>query len=334
MISRQHIRMALVFARYRWRRIHPFEVQASLTNRCDFQCLFCDCPKNQKDEMDTRQWQVLIQELGRRGTMRIKFQGGEPTLRPDFPELCVTARQAGIIASVVTNGSRIASTPSLLDHLDEIVFSLDSLDPEAHDHLRAPGSHARLMIAIDHALARRRKVFVNMMACRTTFKGIEDMLRFCEARGIGFHAQPLYLGWHYSNKDRKDLALTDKEIRAMHRTLARWKRAGRNVMFSANTYKRVANWTDFDEFTRKSVGPSACMAGRCYLHVEPNGDIHPCGIHGADFKPYNLVTDGLVVAARHARHHNCGDCWMAYLNERKALFGLQPNALRAFLSRG
>ena len=334
MITSRQLRMALVFAQHRWRNIHPFEVQASVTNRCDYQCVFCDCPVSRKAEMGTRQWQEVIRQLGRHGTLRIKFQGGEPTLRSDFRELCAAAQQAGIIASVVTNGSRIAADPSLLDRLDEVVFSLDSMNPHVHDGLRGPGSHARLMLAMDHALARGRNLFVNMLSCRTTLAGMEDVLRFCEEQGMGFHAQPLYLDWKYANKTRKDLALTDAEIRAMHRRLAQWKRQGRNVMFCADTYERVANWPDHDEFTRKSAGPSSCMAGRCYIHIEPNGDVHPCGIHGADFEPRNLLAHGFGEAVHHARDHNCADCWMAYLNERKALFAFRPNALRAFFHRG
>ena len=41
---------------------------------------------------------------------------------------------------------------------------------------------------------------------------------------------------------------------------------------------------------------SACMAGRFYIHIEPNGDVHPCVQHGADFTPKNIVRDGLEAA--------------------------------------
>jgi MoaA/NifB/PqqE/SkfB family radical SAM enzyme len=44
--------------------------------------------------------------LGALGTLRIKFQGGEPTLRKDFRQLCATAQQSGIRTAVVTNGLR------------------------------------------------------------------------------------------------------------------------------------------------------------------------------------------------------------------------------------
>ena len=334
MLSRRQLRTAFVFASRRLREIHPFEVQASLTNRCDYRCVFCACTKSPQDEMDTKGWQAAIRELGRHGTLRIKFQGGEPTMRTDFRQLCAAAREAGIIASVVTHGGRIAADPSLLDHLDEVVFSLDSVNAEIHDSIRGQGSHARLMRALDLARERRLRVFVNMVACQPTLAGMADLLRFCEERGVGFHAQPLNLGWRYADNGQRELALTDAQIRVMHTTLAGWKREGRSVMFAAETYRRVADWPDYETFTRRSAGPSTCMAGRCYLHIEPNGDVHPCGIHEADFEPRNLLVDGFSTAVRHARHHNCADCWIAYLNERKALFGLRSYAVRAFLSRG
>lgn len=105
-------------------------------------------------------------------------------------------------------------------------------------------------------------------------------------------------------------------------------------MFSPQTYERTTAWKDYGELTIPSDGRSACMAGRFYVHIEPNGDIHPCAFHGAAFEPKNIVRDGLWEALHHVRTHNCGDCWSAYLSERKALFALKPWALRQLLRRG
>jgi hypothetical protein len=76
------------------------------------------------------------------------------------------------------------------------------------------------------------------------------------------------------------------------------------------------------------------MAGRFYVHLEANGDVWPCQQHGAEWKPLNAARDGLDAALRHARGHDCGDCWAAYLNERKLLFGLRPAAVAEWVRRG
>ncbi len=76
------------------------------------------------------------------------------------------------------------------------------------------------------------------------------------------------------------------------------------------------------------------MAGRVYVQIEPNGDVQPCAQHGAAFTPKNIARDGLEEALAPRASHDCGDCFSAYLNERKALFGLRPAALLEMARRG
>jgi MoaA/NifB/PqqE/SkfB family radical SAM enzyme len=120
----------------------------------------------------------------------------------------------------------------------------------------------------------------------------------------------------------------------MHRQLADWKRQRRPLMFAAATYENVLAWSDYTQLARRIPQPSSCMAGRFYVHIEPNGDVHPCVQHGAAYTPKNIARDGLDAALAHAQHHDCGNCFTAYLNERKALFGLRPGALLEVARRG
>ena len=80
-------------------------------------------------------------------------------------------------------------------------------------------------------------------------------------------------------------------------------------------------------------GPIGVHGRTFYVHIEPNGDVHPCAQHGADFPPKNIVARRARRRAAHAQHHDCGDCFSAYLNERKALFGLRPAALLEMCAR-
>ena len=325
--------LALHFVKHRLRGVHPFEVQAVLLNACNLRCVYRRCPEIKTELMSTEEWCAVVRGLAGYGTYRIKYQGGEPTLRKDFTTICEAGRAAGIRTAVTTNGFGIARDPTLLDHLDEVVFSLDALTPALHDQYRGAGSHDVVMTGLEHALTRGRKVYINMVVHRDTRAELEAMLRFCETRGIGLNAQAVMFGKMYQNSEAKFLGLPEDEERAMYRQLAEWKRQGRPLMFSAGSYERTANWADYATLTTRSRGPSSCMAGRYYIHLEPNGDVHPCGLHGASFKPLNAVRDGLEPALRHARHHDCGDCALAYLNERKALFALRPAAIREVMRR-
>ncbi len=334
MLSQRHLRFAARYAAHRFRALHPFEVQASLLNACNLRCAYCRCPDIKIEMMNTAQWVETIEGLGRHGTMRIKYQGGEPTLRADFLTICKASQEAGILTAVVTNGLQFAAKPELLGHLDEIVFSLDSATPDHTDRMRGAGVHAGVVEAIELARDRGIHLFVNMVITRDNLGEIEPMLDFCEERGMGIHVQPAVMGRKYYDDAVKDFMLTDEQIREMHRRLGELKRAGRPLMFAAATYENVLNWDDYGEVSRRTEGRSSCMAGRFYVHVEPNGDVHPCNQHDAAFEPKNIVRDGLDDALAHAQRHDCGDCFGVYLNERKAVFGLRPAALWEMARRG
>ncbi len=334
MIRPRHLRMTTRYLAHRFQELHPYEVQALILNACDLKCVYCRCPEIRTNLMTTDQWRSIIQSLGALGTLRIKFQGGEPTLRSDFRDLCCEAQQAGLITAVVTHGLKIASHPVLLDHLDEIVVSLDSSTPEFHDRLRGAGTHTGAVQAIDLARERGLRTYVVMVVCRENYSELERMLEFCERRGIRLHAQPVLFGRDPFDDRARDLALTGEQVRTMHQRLAEWKRQGRALMFSESAYQKVARWPDHGVLTTRSQGESPCMAGKFYVHIEANGDVWPCGQHGANFTPKNIILHGLMEALRHVRHHDCGDCFSAYLNERKAVFGLRPAALLEIVRRG
>lgn len=327
-------RMASHFLRYRVRTLHPFEVQAVLLNACNLKCTYCRCPEIPVPQMTTAQWTTTLRQLARAGTFRIKFQGGEPTIRKDFAEIAAASRQAGILTAVVTNGTMIAARPALLDHLDEVVVSLDALTPERHDAYRGSGSHAAAIAALAASKARGRAVYINMVVHRNTIDELPGMLEFCASHGYGLNAQAVMFGADYQDRSAEaELRLPQDDERRMYEQLADWKRAGRPLMFASSTYARTARWQDFSVLSVAAEGRSSCMAGRDYIHIEANGDVHPCIVHTGPFTAKNLLRDGFGAALRHARHHHCVDCSLAYLNERKALFSLRPAAILELLRR-
>jgi pyrroloquinoline quinone biosynthesis protein E len=185
------VAQAARFLARRFHTLHPYEVQALLLTACNHKCAYCRCPELKIPLMTTEQWQGVIRDLAALGTMRIKFQGGEPTLRGDFTALCATARAAGMTTAVVTNGIRIAEEPALLAELDEVVVSLDAVSAPLHDGVRGSGSHAAAVGAIAAARARGLPTYVVMVASRDTLSEVEPMLRFCEERTVGLHVQPV-----------------------------------------------------------------------------------------------------------------------------------------------
>ena len=325
--------LAVHYLRFRFRALHPFEVQAVLLNACNLKCEYCRCPEMKTALMTTAQWAQTVRDLARVGTLRIKFQGGEPTLRKDFGEITAEAKRAGLITAVVTNGTFIAKRPELVEHLDEVVVSLDALSRDNHDRYRGHGSHDAAMETLALSKARGCRVYINMVVHRDTLPELEPMLAFCESHGYRLNAQAVMFGHEYQDSRAVSLRLTEEQERDMYHQLAAWKRAGRPLMFAASSYERTARWSDFTVLATPSDGPSGCMAGRFYIHIDANGDVHPCGLHTGTFSPKNIIRDGFEDAVAHTQRHDCGDCSLAYLNERKAVFGLSPSALLEVVRR-
>lgn len=326
--------MAWHFVRHRFSELHPFEVQAQLLNACNLRCAYCKCPEVKTPTLAPEQWIEAVRGLARAGTRRFKAQGGEPTLFKGLRDICAAARAVGMKTAVTTNGFGIVKDPSLLDHLDEIVVSLDAVNPALHDRWRGAGSHEVGMRAADLAADRGVRVYVNMIVHRDTWADLAPMLEYCERRGFRLNAQAVMFSTDYHDEGAREIGLSQQDESRLYSQLAAWARQGRSLMFAAATYERTARWPDYAARVRAMEGESACMAGRYYIHIEPNGDVHPCNYHLAAFTPRNMVADGLEAALRHARRHNCADCGVPHLDERKLLFAFRPAAIIQLARRG
>ena len=106
-------------------------------------------------------------------------------------------------------------------------------------------------------------------------------------------------GHEYQDSRAVSLRLTDAQERQMYRQLAAWKRAGRALMFAAASYDRTARWPDFTVLATSGPAPSACMAGKFYVHIDANGDVHPCGLHTGTFSQEHRPRR---LRRRHAAH--------------------------------
>lgn len=110
----------------------PISVCWNITNMCNLSCGFCY--KGLSSEMMSENvWQLVVDKLAGSGVKRLVLSGGEPLLVKNINAILFAARNAGLLTSVITNGT-------LLDHdlssqltrsLDEITISLHSIEESA-----------------------------------------------------------------------------------------------------------------------------------------------------------------------------------------------------------
>jgi len=101
----------------------PVSASLELTRRCNFRCVHCYLGdlKNQngrRDELPTRRWLEVLDELTELGCLFVLFTGGEPLMREDFPGIYRKAKMNGMLVTVFTNGTTV--TDSVIDLFSDL----------------------------------------------------------------------------------------------------------------------------------------------------------------------------------------------------------------------
>jgi radical SAM protein with 4Fe4S-binding SPASM domain len=137
-----------------------------LTERCNNACIHCyiNLPAGDahaaRRELTAGQWHDILRQAADLGALSVRFTGGEPLLRPDFPEIYLSARRLGLKVTLFTNARLI--TPELADLfarvplLRKIEISVYGMRPESYDAVAcAPGAYAEFRRGVDLLLARQ-----------------------------------------------------------------------------------------------------------------------------------------------------------------------------------
>ena len=124
---------------------------------CNLQCDYCCVvagPRADPRRLDGARIVGLANEAATAGFQRVFITGGEPTLRPDVPDLIVAITDR-LPLTILTNamllrGTRWDRIRAVLGSDRPVSFqvSLDSAGPALHDAHRGPGSHARALTGI------------------------------------------------------------------------------------------------------------------------------------------------------------------------------------------
>jgi len=132
----------------------PLSGQLELTYRCNLHCIHCYCQgsANPGNELTTKAWKEILDELHGEGCLWITLTGGEPLLRDDFMEIYRYARRRGFLISLFTNGTLF--TDEVLDGLRtsppfSIEISVYGTTEETHESVtRVQGSFRKTMETI------------------------------------------------------------------------------------------------------------------------------------------------------------------------------------------
>jgi radical SAM protein with 4Fe4S-binding SPASM domain len=277
----------------------PLIVVWNLTNQCNLRCRHCYQDSERErlgDELGLAEKLDLVDQIGEMYVPMIAFAGGEPTVNKDLLPVLRRCQKHGIHTTLATHGGTM--TPRLAARLAKagikyVEISLDSVDPVKHDAFRGePGMWRRTVEGMGNVVKQEgMRLGVAMCIHRGNFEEVEDMLQFAVDMGAScfahFNFIPVGRGLEMAGSD-----LDPSQREQLLHLLNKWMQSGRiGVLSTSPQFGRIciAHTPVEGKQSCSHVGGGGgekarviakylggCGAGRCYVAVEPNGDITPC----------------------------------------------------------
>lgn len=303
-VSRDEIESHLLPSLEIWSEFHlatPPLVWLELTRRCNLTCPHCyiNAGNGRKDEMESRRWFDLIDELADMGVWAVAFTGGEPTLHPAFADLVQHARKRDLIVGIATHGMFL--TDDLLKRLPVqgviISVSIDDLHVGIGNH-GAPASKGKEAIL----RAQTHGFLTNIMTNthRQNVDGLEGLIGWAEDHGVSVRSVPMSpIG---RGKTRPDLLNAPSDV---ERSARFWLRECE----LEHVYHREAGLCvgaifnyglSFSYMTRR------CASGRYLCYVAADGMVFPCTMCAGE----NIFAAGSIVL------HSFSSVWRSHWDIR------------------
>ena len=200
--------------------------------------------------------------------------GGEPLLRRDLPAILGSAKDAGLVTTLITNGRLVEERWGAIRGLvDVLILSLDDAGP-AHDRLRGvPGLYAHLdrFARTLHTDPLRPTLLVNTVLSRLNPGVLRRVAPVAERWGAGLYFCPMETGQMRDGRFipiLDDLALPAdglREAAALARTL---KGAGYPLLATDAYLRLLTHDPGLTSYT--------CRAPLAILTVEADGAVRDC----------------------------------------------------------
>jgi pyrroloquinoline quinone biosynthesis protein E len=254
-------------------------------------CVYCSNPlalEPASRELPTAVWNRVLNEAADYGVLQVHFSGGEPTARPDLPDMVAHATRCGLYTNLITSGVLLDKTqlPALADAgLEHVQISIQDVDPTSAERIGGlTGAHERKLTAARWVTELGLALTINAVIHRGNVERVGDMIELAAALGAGrveiAHVQ--YYGWALANRaallpSRQQLDLATKTVE------------------EARTALRGRVMIDYVIPDYHARLPKACMGGwgQRFVNIEPMGRVLPC--HAATTIPgmrFETVLDG------------------------------------------
>lgn len=255
----------------------PLRMDLALTYRCNNKCNHCYNQPNSVNatELDIETWKLILERLWDISIPHVTFTGGEPTLRPDLPDLIDHAENIGIVTGLVTNGRNLKDIPyvtKLVDNgLDHIQITLESSDEAIHNKMVGnTQAWTETVKGIKNAVDTPIYTLTNTTLTRLNVHTIEDTVEFLGSLNVEQFAcnSIIYAG---KGKNISEIALTENELIPILESIQDIAEdCGMDFIWYTPT-----RYCELDP-NNHGLGAKRCSASFLAMAIEPNGTVIPC----------------------------------------------------------
>jgi radical SAM protein with 4Fe4S-binding SPASM domain len=257
----------------------PLLTHIQLTRACNLRCTHCFVDimaKPDPHELSTTQMLALFHELAQAGAPVVVLGGGEPMLRRDFWELVDGVRDAGLFASLCTNGTLVSEEAArrlASSSIREYSISIDGPDEESHARMRGPGRFEQAVTAIRRLRdAGVPEVQIRVTVTRTNVERLIDFVDVATRSGahkIAFKPfRRTETGAAFENAALDVDRLT--YMRAIERARAVWPSSAPPAEWDDGVPERTPDWTEI-------IPAFGCVGGTTSASVMYDGRVVGCG---------------------------------------------------------
>lgn len=170
--------------------LEPDAAWLNPTDNCNMRCIMCNQWRETKtNELTTAEWKGVIDQLAGIGIKKVGFNGGEPLLCKDLPEILAHVRSRGMTSALITSGFLLddAKLEALLKAgLSHITMSIDGVEAEyekirGREWARVEASAERLGKAYREGRIDANIGFVIMKQTLEHLPGVQSL---CERVGL------------------------------------------------------------------------------------------------------------------------------------------------------
>lgn len=160
----------------------------NIVSRCNQNCKYCHRFINIR-ELDYKDNEKILYNLIRDGITHITWTGGEALLYPELYKLIKISKENGIYNRIITNGKLLEQNYEILNYLDDLTISLDSIDSKTNEVLGRGDKHFatihNILNYINSGNYKKLKVNINTVVNKQNLEEIEELGDFLNNYKIG-----------------------------------------------------------------------------------------------------------------------------------------------------